>query len=228
MESIVQRVARTRFSRRQLNYYAMFVWVSLIRMHICTILCILIQVDPAVDFFVHVIIPILLFYCSPAIRRVIDPCKKRSYDLVSTVVKEYSHENFKFWKKVFVVCFTAYCIFILQFVDVSSDMLVVFLLQNLLYCGIIDFIEEKKYTVVYNQCRRRWYSHRHHKIRLLEGQTRISIQENHIPNISGDKPQPRSQPNESYVVAVRNKRSRTHATFKIPYFISYLRKKKRR
>lgn len=178
MHQVVRRLARTRFTRRRINHYVMFLWVALIRVHLCTFLCCILNFGPVLNFWIHTIIPIILYFSSSSIYRLIEPCKDRSYALVSTLVKQYTVDCFKWYKKMLLFICTIYGIIILQFIDVTSSVLVIWLLQNLLYCLVIDCVEEEKWRGLwraYRSCRsRRRY------LTKVQLDSPIHIRENYI------------------------------------------------
>ncbi len=223
MHALARRVARTRFSRHQINKYAMLFWVCIIRTHLCSLLCaFLVDFGPYLNFWLETMVQVGLFYSSSAILRVIQPCERRSYDLVSSVVKKYTEDNAKLWKKIGLLLFTLYAISILQFVTITSSLLVTWLLQNLVYCGVIDCIEERKIEKAYGYISRKLPCNRTEKLIMREP---LCIVTDHVPQPS---PKPPRKPEKltaaiPRVVAIKNTGK---VKYSIPFLVKYIRKKK--
>lgn len=144
---MLRKLAQTRYSKRTMSRAVMVAWVTVLRMHLSTALCLIVgDRGPRLDFLAQTAIPILLYFATPALKRAVQPCEETAYGMVTYFVKEYTEEKMKVWKKLAVVVPSLYLIALLQFVEVTSAVLSVWIVQNLVYCFVVDFVEERKYA----------------------------------------------------------------------------------
>lgn len=143
-EYIFQQLLLTDFVQQKLAIILMSIIVNIIQMHIVSVLCMIITFGPIIDFVLHTIISIVATLNIDKIYSIAERFEPEFISLTQYLINNYSFENYRYWKRIIVLCVCAYICVILWRVQVTSFMLFVYIIQYGICFTIVDQFEEKR------------------------------------------------------------------------------------
>lgn len=152
-EQFLKSIIMTKYAKRKLSMLVMLMLTVIVRMHILSVLSIVMSINPYVDAVTQVVVAVIVTLKSHIIFNIISNFDRSIYRLVDIVVKNYTPEKFRLWKKVGVSSICMYLIIILMFIEVNNALLINYIVQFLVIYYVIDQIEQKKFEQFINRIR---------------------------------------------------------------------------
>lgn len=145
-KKIIKNVINTQFIRKKINYITMDIFSFIIKMHINSIICLIITTNINVlDFTLQLLVSILLYYYGNIFNEIVYIYDKKFYKITNYFIDNYSTKNLDIWKKKTVLSINLYLIVLLYFINVTSNILIVYSIQYTFYLLILDYINNKKW-----------------------------------------------------------------------------------
>lgn len=151
-DQVFKAVAKTRYAKRQFSLVIKMVIVHIVRCHIKLFLSLIFSVHPVVDFFVSILISVVLVFKSGLIENLVNRFQGEIYLLSRYLINEYTPNNLRVWKRNVTLGVCAYLLIYLYFVEVNSWMLAEYIVQFLLSYFIVDGIEQGTFVRFYVKC----------------------------------------------------------------------------
>ena len=131
---------------KKLSIILILIATILLRIHVLTLLCILISTGNFyADFVLHIILSVLVTLKSHWFYNYMLLHKHQFYLLTRYFVNNYTPERYRDWKKYGMLSLSMYLILIFCLVDINSNLLIIYTVQNLIIYWIIDIIEHDKF-----------------------------------------------------------------------------------
>ena len=143
-DQIIRSLVVTTFVKKKFNILFMMLNTIIIRTVISFILCCIFTYNLYIDFFLHSIISIIVVLNSHFIYDILKAREEKFYKITKYVVNNYTIENYRRWKRNIMLSISSILIVILLFSEITSNLLIYYIIQNLFTYGIIDIIEHKK------------------------------------------------------------------------------------
>ena len=124
----------------------MDIFSFIIKMHINSIICFIITTNINIlDFTLQLLVSILLYYYGNIFNEIVYIYNKKFYRITNYFIDNYSTNNLDIWKKKAVLSINLYLIVLLYFINVTSNILIVYSIQYTFYLLILDYINNKKW-----------------------------------------------------------------------------------
>jgi hypothetical protein len=143
-DQILKSVIVSKYAKEKLTIILMTLITSIIRFHIISILSIAISFNLWLDFIIQIPLTVIISINSHLIYRMIEYYQPQLYKLTKYIINNYSFENYRRWKRIFVFIIAAYIISLLFFIKINSNMIIIYIIQYIIIYGIIDLIEQKQ------------------------------------------------------------------------------------
>lgn len=152
-DQIFDSLIKTRYAKKQFSLILAMLITFVIRWHIKILFSFMFQIYPLVDFFLQVFLSVMLVLKSRWIHNIVIRFQTEIYALSRYIINNYTPENYRIWKRnsTLVICL---CIIVqLIFVEVTSALLIKYILQFLLSYFIVDGIEQRTFFRAYIWCK---------------------------------------------------------------------------
>lgn len=147
-KNYVDQIARmfftSTFAKTKINILLLMILTVCVRFILISVVCMLITVNLWVDFFLHSFLTILIILNSSIIQDVIMTKKAFFYNITRYLINNYTEQNFRIWKRNITLILSSIAISILLVVELSSYIMIYYIVQNLFIYFIIDQIETRK------------------------------------------------------------------------------------
>ena len=190
-DQIFQSLVKTRYAKRQFSLILSMTITFIIRWHIKMFFSFFFQVHPVFDFVLQVFLSVLLVLKSRWIHNFVMRFQSEIYALSRYLINNYSAQNYRVWKRNVTLCVCLYFLVNLIFIEVTSALLIEYILQFLISYFIVDGIEQGTFIRFY-----RWCSE---KIGVqcrvfTRKKSAISIQEDYLENYSSEEEEEEGSP----------------------------------
>lgn len=152
-EQVLKSIMMTKYAKNKLCILFMLFISVLIRTHILSILSFLLAFHPYADMVTQVVVTVIVTLNSHIIFNFVSNFDRSIYKVVDFLIRNYTPERYRFWKKITVSSFCLYLILILSIVPVNNKLLINYIIQFLVTYYIIDQIEQKKFERFINRIR---------------------------------------------------------------------------
>jgi len=156
-DQIFDSLIRTRYAKKQFSLILAMLITFFIRWHIKMLFSCMIQTHPIVDFFIQVLLSVLLVLKSGWIHNIVIRFQTEIYALVRYLINNYTPQNYRIWKRNATLGVCIYIIIQLLFIEVTSALLIEYVLQFLFSYFIVDGIEQGNFVRVYQWFRDKIY-----------------------------------------------------------------------
>ena len=213
-------LSRTSFYRNIVFSIVVSLFSTILKIHVISLLSIFFSHSLYVDFFLQIVISISLNYIwlSPKISR----CLKKSASAfglrkkIDRFSKNITREKIICLKRASIILSSAYFIVILQFVDINSMLLTIYIIQNLFIVFIIEIIDDGYIPRIILAMKKKMFKH----IPCCDpdrARTTIHSKPVIMENYISKPPSPKKT-----TVMVRNRKLRINKSFKLSKFLSYM------
>ena len=122
----------------------MSVVVNIIQMHLVSILCMILTFNPILDFILHTVISIVCALQVDKIYNIVEKYEPEFITLTKYLIRNYSFNNYRYWKRIVVLTVCGYICIVLWRVQVTSQMLFFYIIQYGICFTIVDQFEEQR------------------------------------------------------------------------------------
>ena len=155
---VLQSIITTTYAKKNISILFIILTTSIIKLHITFLLSLVFTINPYVDYFSQIAFSVIVHFQSYRIYNYLTTYNYRFYLLTRYLINNYTEENGKRWKKITVLGISAYLILILYFTEITSFLLIIYIIQYLIIFFIIDCIEENKFVKAINWCYQKYYN----------------------------------------------------------------------
>jgi len=148
-DQIFDSLIKTRYAKKQFSLILAMLFTFFIRWHIKMLFVFLFQTHPIIDFFLQIFLSVLLVLKSGWIHNIVSRFQSEIYALSRYLINNYSPQNYRVWKRNATVGGCLYIIIQLLFIEVTSILLIEYVLQFLLCYLIVDGIEQRTFYRMY-------------------------------------------------------------------------------
>lgn len=148
-EHFISTLVKTRYSKRQLTFVLELLLTQIIRFYIKVIITPWFQLNPVIDFFMGVIISLILILNTNELYKVVHTLwYDKLYSLSRYLINNYSAENFKRWKRNVVIVISLVLIVQVSFIEITTKYLLIQIFQFLFSYLIIDQMEDMNSSIL--------------------------------------------------------------------------------
>jgi hypothetical protein len=143
-DQILRAIVKTTYAKKKLNTILLMLMTIIARLHIDAIFSMIFHYNNIyIDFWVQILISILLVIKSGWIFELVKKFDEEIYMMTRYLVNNYSEANYIVWKRkaTFVICF--YLIIYLHLVNITSQVLILYVVQYLICYIVIEIIEKR-------------------------------------------------------------------------------------
>ena len=145
-DQMARTIITSKFAKSKINVFVIMFATILCRNIICALICLGLTFNPYIDFFLHSFIYILFMLNSSLIYDALMGKKEFFYEYTRYYINSYTEENYRRWKRNITLSISSIGILYLYFVEITSELLIIWILQSLLIYFVIDQIENRKFT----------------------------------------------------------------------------------
>ena len=156
-DQIFDSLIKTRYAKKQFSLILAMIITFFIRWNIKTFFSYMIQTHTIVDFFIQVLLSVLLVLKSGWIHNIVTRFQTEIYALSRYLINNYTPQNFRIWKRNVTLGICIYIIIQLLFIEVTSALLIEYVLEFLLSYFIVDGIEQGNFIKVYQWFKEKIY-----------------------------------------------------------------------
>ena len=167
-DQVARMFFTSRFAKSKINILVVMLVTVFVRFLFISLVCMLFSINLWVDFFLHSIITILIILNSDMIQEIVMTRKAFFYKITRHLINNYSEKNFRIWKRNTTIVISGTIIFILMLVELSSFMMIYYIIQNLFIYFIIDQIETRKIHNFVNEIKDKPKPTKFKKIEVIE------------------------------------------------------------
>lgn len=138
-EYIFQQLITTEFIQNKLVHILISITTNIINLHLVTILCMFISFNPIIDFIIHTSISVGMALNIDKIYNLLERYTHEFTIITNYLIKNYSIENYCYWKRLINLIVCGYICIILLFVEINNW----FVFTNILYYVICFLITEQ-------------------------------------------------------------------------------------
>ena len=148
-DQIFDSLIRTRYAKKQFSLILAMLFTFFIRWHIKMLFVFIFPIHPVIDFFLQTLLSVLLVLKSGWIHNIVNRFQSEIYALSRYLINNYTPENYRVWKRNTTVGVCIYIIIQLLFVEVTSMLLIEYVLQFLSCYFVVDGIEQGTFYRAY-------------------------------------------------------------------------------
>ena len=163
---LVRYLSNTRFGQNYAFYLSMVFVSSILKLYVVSVLCMVFSFSPLFDFFLQILISILVhFMWSDSCVRFLSTNSKlfRLDKKIKRLLSDLSDEKVDRMKRVLFIGASLLSMSFLYFIDVTSHLLIVYILQNMVIVVCIDILSKINFTLLWKNTVKRVY-HRYETI----------------------------------------------------------------
>ena len=135
---LFQKFVTTTFVKKKLSLILINLVASVIRIHLGILIGWIIQYNPYTDFFIQIAITICIALQSGIIYNFLGRFEHEFYLFTRYLINNWSPENYRFWKRCFMVGICLYAWVCLAIIKVNNIILELHVLQYFISHVIID------------------------------------------------------------------------------------------
>jgi len=173
-DQIIKSFIVSSYVKKKLNVLVMMLMTIIIRCFLCSLICVMFSYNLYVDFFLHAFISIVMVLKSHWIYDVVEKKHKIFYSITRYAINNYTPENYRRWKRNTVLCISLYFIFLLLIFEVTSNLLIMYIVQYLLTYFIIDVIEHNKIDKLIKKLKDKPKNKLYNEIDILDNYCKVS------------------------------------------------------
>jgi hypothetical protein len=140
-DEVFKTIIVSSYSKKKLNFMFMTFIATIIRFHIISIICAIFTFNIYIDFFLHILLSILIIINSDIIYNILSKYQLEFYTFTKYYINNFNFENFKKWKKNIILASSIYIILILTQIEITSNLLIIYLIENLIIFLIVEKLE---------------------------------------------------------------------------------------
>ncbi|KKL76099.1 hypothetical protein LCGC14_2048260 [marine sediment metagenome] len=143
-EYILQQLITTDFIQLKLAHILISLVVNFINMHIVTLLCMIISVNVYIDFFLQIGISVTMALKIGHIYNFVERYEAEFYTFTQYLINNYSIDNYRYWKRLFVMTACVYACLVLLLVQLTNQLVFFYIIQYVICFLIIEQFEQQR------------------------------------------------------------------------------------
>lgn len=148
-DRIVRFIVKTTYAKKKFSSMLLMIITVLIRFQIDTLCSIYLKFNnPYIDFWIQIFFSVLLVIKSDWIYHLVEKFNVEITAWTTNMINNYTEEKYTKWKRIITFSICINVMIILFFVEVTSTMLQLAILQYMICYIMIEIIEKKMYTHV--------------------------------------------------------------------------------
>lgn len=141
---ILSNVIVSKFAKGKLTNILVSLLVIVFRAHIASILGYILSFNTYVDFVIQIFLSVVLVLYTSVFHHFINLFYPKLYLVVRYCINNYTPERYRKWKIIIVTSICIYLMLILQFIEINSRLLTIYIIQYLVAYFTVDIIEQQK------------------------------------------------------------------------------------
>ena len=150
-DQILKSVIVSKYAKEKLTILLMILITAIIRLHLLSIISIAISINFWLDCMIQIPITVVISLNSHLIYRIVEYYQPQLYQLTRYLINNYSFENYRRWKRNLVLSVCLYIIILLFFIKITSNLVIIYIVQYIISYGIVDLIEQKQLEEMIDQ-----------------------------------------------------------------------------
>lgn len=138
---LTRKLMKIRFVKKKLTMIMMIFLTIIIKLHISTLLSYLFHYNHWIDYGIEIICSVIVGLNHEFFYTYVTRYQHKLYQITRYFVNHYSEDNYNRWKTIVLGCASLYMIGILYLFEITSELLIIYIIQTLIICLIIDMIE---------------------------------------------------------------------------------------
>ena len=147
-DQILKSVIVSKYAKEKLTILLMMLITAIIRLHLISIISIAISINFWLDCIIQIPLTVIISLNSHLIYRIVEYYQPKLYQLTRYLINNYSFENYRRWKRNVVLSTCLYIIVLLFFINITSNLIIIYILQYIISYGIVDLIEQKQLEIM--------------------------------------------------------------------------------
>lgn len=142
-DHILRSIVKTTYAKKRINSYMLILLTLLLRLHIDAILGVVLSCGNFyIDFWVQIGVSVVLVIKSGWIYQLVELFDQHVYSLTRYLVNHYTHDTYRYWKRIATLIVCGYLFFYFSFFDITSGILRMYVLQYVICYLLIELIEK--------------------------------------------------------------------------------------
>lgn len=143
-EQLLKSIIATRYAKSKLSILLMLIATSILRLHLSSVITILLSCNFYVDFVVQIVVSIIAVFQTNRIYNFVELFKPHFYSLTRYIINNYTPERYRKWKRNVTLCICFYIILLFSFFEITSKLVIMYTIQYMICYGVVDIIEQRK------------------------------------------------------------------------------------
>lgn len=165
---ISDKIIKTKYIKRKINVLLMSFITLIIRLLICSLLCMIFTYNQYVDFFLHSGISIVLCINTNNIYKIVENKNQYFYSITRYCINNYSNENYRRWKRNVTVSVSFLIIIYLLLIEITNTIMMIYIIQYLLIYFIVDIIDNNKFSNIVENIKQKQFTVLHDKLTIID------------------------------------------------------------
>lgn len=165
---ILSSVVVSKFAKDKMTTLVLYVIVAVLRAHILALICCMVSINPYVDFIVSIFLSVLSVIYSNILYIFAENFRPYVYMIVRHSVNNYTPQNFRKWKIFGITFVCMYAIIILQFIELTSPIIIMYLVQYMITYFTVDVIDQNNFETMVAEYKSRPTKVIHEKLNIIE------------------------------------------------------------
>ncbi len=143
-EYIFQQLLTTEFVQHKLVCILVALTANFVQLHIVAILCFITSFNPYADFFIQIVISIIIALCNNYIYNFTERYTREFTSITTYLINNYSIDNYYRWKRLIMLSACAYSCLLLLLVHLTNWILFVYIIQYACCFLIVEQFEQER------------------------------------------------------------------------------------
>ena len=143
-EHILKSIIATKYAKTKLSVLMMMIFTTILRFHLVSVIGTLISVNMYVDFVTQVTLGVIFVLHTNKIYNLVVLNKDSFYRLTRYLINNYTPERYRNWRRCVTITIALYIIVVMMFVEITSNLVILYTIQYIVSYLIIDIIEQRR------------------------------------------------------------------------------------
>lgn len=142
-DTLLENIMFTDWARGKFNVLLLGTIAAIIRFHIISVVCYFISINWWCDFVLHTCVSIGVTLSKGWVYRCCDAFHVHTQLIVDYLLNNYTIQNYRLWKRTVLLGVCVYAIAVCAVTDITSAVLVVYIIEYMIAFIVVDLIENK-------------------------------------------------------------------------------------
>lgn len=138
---LLKKFIQSRFLKTKINFLFIMGITMILQLHINIIVCYLVMIEPWVDFFIQIVLTILIGFYTKYFLNFVLIFENQIYAITRYFIHNYSFENYRIWKRNGLLFLCSYFVIILMFYELEKFKIILQVVQTIISFLILDQIQ---------------------------------------------------------------------------------------